>query len=310
LEDPPSPDSLVLRMRRVQVILGVAAVAVAAIAISFVRDAASYRRPGTINSEQAQEPQPLTRALSADTRPSRPTVASPPATAGAASLSPVVPASLEPRKPPSRYRGAEAARERITQEVDGSYSLLFRHVGLSQEEQEAIRALLIDLKMDDVRVAYEGGRDVSERERSDKIAAIIGVSRAQEFLRLEYDIVRYSEVAGIGSLLEQRGFPLTDIQRDALLKILVEADAWQKPSLSPDLDRSSIEYLEHLITLNNERERHVIELAPSVLASKQVLALFDHYQYLGARRSAAFERQKQARLDNPANDAPLFMPGN
>jgi len=260
----------------------------------------SDSEPGVGDAERAREISPLESA-SLTSEPNEPTGS--PRTGSGGSLD----ESAARSAMRSRYTDAEDARDRITREVEESYSLLLKHLGLSSREQDAVRALLIEMQIAAVRAGYEGGPTLDEQERSSKLADVIGDTKVQQFLALERDIAKYWEAATIGSVLGRDGVPLTDTQRDGLVKMLVDFRDYSTAPPS-DLDRDSIEFVEFEVAQRNEYERHVVELAPSVLSSRQVTSLFELYQYQSEWRAAEIERQKQLRIQNPTLGLPLFVP--
>jgi hypothetical protein len=59
----------------------------------------------------------------------------------------------------------------------------------------------------------------------------------------------------------------------------------------------------------DEYERLVLELAPSVLSTRQTGLLFDRYQALSYRRAAILEMQEESRANDSADDDfPLGYP--
>lgn len=183
-------------------------------------------------------------------------------------------------------------RRQVAREVRSRYSLLLEDLDLNPEEKEALLSLLINMRTATTTTIYKQGKPINMDERTKKIAAVIGDAKLQTFLGLERNLSAYSEVHKIGSILQQHGVPLADSQRDRLITTLVEVRERYKTPPSSDVERNSMEYLEHVVTQRDEFERHVMELAPSVLSAKQVRFLFEQYQHLAYERDAAVERQK------------------
>lgn len=202
----------------------------------------------------------------------------------------------------------ELVRRQATKDMQEAYSLMLEHVGLAQQEKEALLALLIEIQMAATWTSYQSGTTMPEQERSDRIAAIIGDTKLQQFLALERNRSAYWEVAKVGSLLRRKGVPLTDTQRAGLLKVVVDVrDLYTMPS--SDLDRYSIAYVEHSVTQIDEYDRHVVELLPSVLSPTQGVYLFEQYQKMAYDRTDALERQKKQYAVNPTDKPNWYFPG-
>lgn len=201
----------------------------------------------------------------------------------------------------------EAWREEATQAVRDSYALLLEDLDLTAREKDALLALLIEIQVAGATTPYTHGRSMNEHERSDRIATIIGDGKLQEFLALERSVAAYAEVQKIGAVLRQNDAPLTGTQREGLLKILVQMrDEYPAPALD-----NSIESLERALAQKDEYQRHVTELAPSVLSPNQVTYMFEQYQYMSYQRATALEVQKQWRADHPGEEGlPLFRPAD
>jgi hypothetical protein len=214
---------------------------------------------------------------------------------------------------PLDVAGAESVRNEVrneaTQEVRRVYPLLFRHLGLTQEESNALATYLIEERIAHTSTFYTRAKPLDEKERAKRITAIIGSPKAQEFLALQRDIRSYAEVAWIGSLLQKNTVPLGDEQRDELFKI-VAATKFQAAAATPrtEAKRRSIESLERAIAAQDEYQRHIMEQVPAVLSSKQVQYLFEQYEHLSEKRARALEIQKKRRAENPNDDAPLSYP--
>jgi hypothetical protein len=215
--------------------------------------------------------------------------------------------------PPDEDKALKTLREQATQYVQGAYSLLFEHLGLTAQQKDALRSLLIDMQAEQMAYYSRGkiivpSRTIGEEERLNRISGAIGDSELQEFLALERQLPSYMEFERIESLLQNNGVPLTDVQRDRLFKILAEARDQYWSNLPPGIDPKSIEAVEYEIAQRSEYERHVIELAPSVLTPNQLVNLGEQYQYLSSRRTNDLERNMKKRADNPnySLTVPLF----
>lgn len=202
-------------------------------------------------------------------------------------------------------------RETATREIRGSYSLLFEDLGLTRQEEDELFSLLVEGWMAGATVYHRGktvqvGRRWDENERSSKVAAIIGDPKLEQFLALEQNLASYREVRSIESMLERRGAPLTEAQRDGLFDILAATrNREYAPMPSAHLDPYSLEQLERTLTRMDERERHVIQLAPSVISPQQVVDLHERYQDCSYKRANALERQRRQRAADPTNPRPV-----
>lgn len=199
-------------------------------------------------------------------------------------------------------------REEATRSVSEAYSLLFDHLELDSREKDDLFSLLVEDYIASTWTEYKRGETIDKEDQSKRIAAIIGEDKLQEFRALEQNIGSYWEVQKISSLFERNGVPITGTQRDKLLTILIETKSQNKPKPPLDAERRSIEYLEYRLSQMDEYQRHVLELAPSVLSPEQVVLLFEQYQYMSYQRADALELQKQRRADHPTEDHPLAYP--
>ncbi|MBN1240019.1 MAG: hypothetical protein JXB36_16065, partial [Gammaproteobacteria bacterium] len=196
-----------------------------------------------------------------------------------------------------RHVVLERLTEDVTREVRATYALLFEHLGLTPLEKDALFELLAEDELARTWLDDKAplGNPMDEHERSSRIAAIIGDAKLHEFSALERNAPSYWEVGVIGALLERNGVPLTAAQRDGLFEILM--DVRDRVSPSPAGKILSIESLERAVTQINEYQRHVVELAPSVLSPEQVVYLHGRYQDMSYRRFQDIERKRQEAAD-------------
>lgn len=215
-------------------------------------------------------------------------------------------------KAPRRFTALDEAisrkeiREEMTRYVHGVYPLLIRDLGLTSDQQDALLSLLIEAEIAATRTYYSSGKGM--HDRSNRIAAIVGESKLQQFLALERHIVEYVEVQQVGSMLQEKDVPLTPTQRDGLLRILVDVreEIGDPQPPAEDMNPRSIEFLEHTLEQMHEYQRLVLELAASVLSTKQVEHLFKRYQALSHQQAYALETQRKARADDPTNEDRLL----
>jgi len=194
----------------------------------------------------------------------------------------------------------ERDRRYALDEVKIAYTLLFKDLGLAEQDQKDLIALLVDMQTEKAWTSYQRGRTISQQERSDRISAVIGAEKLERFLALEENGPAYYETYQIALLLQRRGVPTTPAQRDEMFDILVDVRA-QYPMTSPpeELDRNSAEYMAHVLRQTDDFDRHVIELAPGALSPTQVAYLFQAYDRMSRERIDLFERQKRMKADRP-----------
>ena len=204
-------------------------------------------------------------------------------------------------------------REEATKSIRASYSLLLEDLDASAREKGDLEALLVEMQVEGTWAGtrtYEiRGRTIPQQERYERIAAVIGDQKLLEFLVLEENLAAYGETGAIASWLRRRADPLTETQRDGVLEILVEVRERYPITPSPDLDRNSFEYVQDMTRQLDEYDRHIMELAPSVLSPTQAAHLFDAYQRMSYERASNLERQQKWRAINPGRDLPWSYPG-
>jgi hypothetical protein len=195
-------------------------------------------------------------------------------------------------------------RKQATQDVRDSYSLLLEDLDLPSEQTKDLEALLIDMLVEGMwsgTSTFEiRGREIPQQERYERIAGVIGDHNLLRFLELEQNSRAYWETQMIASLLRRNDLPLTKIQRDGVLDILVEVNARYPHTAPPaDVDDESVEWIEHVLMQHDEHDRHVMELAPSVLSQDQVVRLFAKYQSMSRERVDSVERAKKLKAEQP-----------
>ena len=183
--------------------------------------------------------------------------------------------------------------------VEGLYPLLVDHLGLDTQETTDFFELLIEMRVEETTLLSQGeiilrGKSIAQDERNARIAAVIGESKLGEFLTLARNLSSYSEIAEAGSLLQSHGAPLTASQRDALFSTFVDVEARRTTLFSGDR-RDLIAVEEYVTVEKNEFERHVMELAPSLLTPDQVVILDRRYQQRSYERASHLERAKRQR---------------
>jgi len=201
----------------------------------------------------------------------------------------------------------ERVRESATRRIQKLYSLLLEDLDLTPSERDALFSLLIEDRIASTWTDYKRGETIDKETQSNRIAAIIGDSKLQKFRALERDLSAYGELQKIRSMLQQYDVPLADSQRDRLLKILIGVRGQYETPPPTDAKLGSIEELEHILAQRDEFERHVMELAPSVLSPEQATYLFEQYQYLSYERARALEQQKET-VAATGEDSPWWYP--
>ena len=214
---------------------------------------------------------------------------------------------------PRKYSADEIAlsrkevREDATRYVHEVYTLIIKDLDLTSSQQDALLSLLIEAEILRTRTPFSSGKGMDEQERVNRIAAIIGEAKLEQYLARERHRGQYAEVRRVQSMLEQNDVPLTDKQLDGLLKILVDVREKIDPKLPADMSPRSIKSLEYRLDQMDEYERLVLELASSVLSAKQVEHMFERYQTLSYRRAEpprVFRRLgclSQAAMADPSN---------
>jgi hypothetical protein len=139
---------------------------------------------------------------------------------------------------------------------------------------------------------------------------VVGEDKLDDFLLLELRGSEYYETYQIASLMRRKQAPLTEKQRDGVFDILVEVNDRYKTEPPPEIDRVSIEFVAHTIKQHDEHDRHVVELASSVLTPTQVVHLFEQYQKMAAQRADSLERSKKLNAENPGNGFIFYTPGS
>jgi hypothetical protein len=203
-------------------------------------------------------------------------------------------------------------RRLAIQDLQQTYSLLLDALDLTPQEREDFIAVLVELQVESAWTGDPGGfqkrgRTIPPQERQDRIAAAIGDEKLDEFLVLEVNLGAYWETQQIGSLLRRKGLPLTKTQRDGVFEILIEVRD-RYPQTAPDSDPRSLEYLEEQLAQMDDFDRHVVELAPSVLSATQVAHLSDEYQWMARQRIDSVEMQKKRRLERPDQEISWAYP--
>jgi hypothetical protein len=74
-------------------------------------------------------------------------------------------------------------------------------------------------------------------------------------------------------------------------------------------DERSEEWIDEMLGQLDDTDRHVVELAPSVLSPTQVAYLFRAYDHMSRERIDLVEWQKNRKADRPDEDFGWMTPG-
>ena len=198
-------------------------------------------------------------------------------------------------------------RNGALRDIQQSYLLLLDDLGLTPREKEDLIAVLVELQVDSAwSLGGNGdfvkrGRTIGPQERHERIAAAIGDEKLDEFLLLEVNHTAYWEAQQIAALLRRKGVPITKAQRDGLFEIVAEVRD-RYPQAEPDVDSSSFEWIEQTLAQMDDFDRHVVELAPSVLSATQVAHVSDEYQWMAQQRLNDVNMQTKRRAERPGED--------
>ena len=292
-------------MRRKSYILGLASSAVAVALVALIYGIGFHRSTVEPRREEARQAQ-QTSSIDAEVHDSTAVVEPPRASDGY--QKPTVTEALSDTgfvDEDTRKR----VREGATHNVQKLYSLLFEHLDLTPSEKDALRSLLIEDRIASTTTQYSRGKHIDEQDQSNRIAAIIGDPKLQQFRALERNLGSYADVQYVESVLQRNAIPITEAQRDRMLEILIEVQNQELTLPGADAERGSIEYLEYRLAEMDERERLVLEQAASVLSAEQVRYMFERNQRLSYQRADALEVQQKARADESTEDLPLWYPG-
>jgi hypothetical protein len=215
------------------------------------------------------------------------------------------------RRVDPRDEAADRERDRKSalDEVKIAYTLLFKDLGLPKEDEKALTDLLVDIWLESAWTSHQSGRTISVEERSDRISAVIGPEKLEQFLALEENGPAYWETYQIALLLQRRGVPTTPAQRDGLFDVLVDVRS-QYPVTRPpeEIDPNSAEYIANIHRQQDDFDRHIIELAPGVLSPTQVAYLFQAYDRMSRERTELFEWQKKMKAEHPEQNTGWMSP--
>ncbi|MDJ0749836.1 MAG: hypothetical protein QNJ11_10155 [Woeseiaceae bacterium] len=200
-------------------------------------------------------------------------------------------------------------REETGNDVIVTYAQLFRHLGLTETEERYLTDFLVEVWMSKTIMRNYRPEPIAEEDRRAGIAAIIGDIKLEKLLTMELNKAEYEEAGLVSKYLRSNGVPLTDRQQDQLLDILIHVQGREQAVANPNALPGTVEEVGSRIDMMDEYERLVLELAPSVLSSRQMELFFDRYQALSYRRAEMLELQKKTRAnEDEDDDFPLGYP--
>jgi hypothetical protein len=179
-------------------------------------------------------------------------------------------------------------------------------LGLTPAEIDALIEFLIEDTIAKTKTKYSDGLGLSEEERLARLQEILSDEKLQQFLAFERNRANFQELQSMQSMLQQRGVPLTEAQRDGMLDILIDVQKQLDPKRPSHLEHGSIESLEWSLGQLDEYDRLVTELASSILSAKQVEYMFERNQKYSYERASQLERHKERLAANPDDDMPLW----
>ena len=208
----------------------------------------------------------------------------------------------------SRESKESRLRESTMRSTESTYSLLFDHLELGVQERSELLSLLVEDRIAGTWTGYKKGIEIDRDEQSKRIAAIIGDAKLRQFRRLEENLGSYWELSEIVFMFGETDNPLSKTQQDELLAVLIETRIQHEHDSPPDSKTHCVEYVEYRLLQLDERQRHVLELAPSVLSSQQVIHLHKLYEHQSYNRAKALELQKWREVHDPAADTSCWYP--
>ncbi|HEX7237541.1 MAG TPA: hypothetical protein VF405_11305 [Gammaproteobacteria bacterium] len=203
----------------------------------------------------------------------------------------------------------EQNRKLALNEVVIGYWLLLEDLALPKQDALDLIALLADMQTEQMWTGYQRGRTIGEEERWERISAIIGTEKTELFLTLEQHGREYWETYQIALLMQRRGVPTTEAQRDAVFDMLVDVHERYPSTRTAELDTHSEEWIDEVLRQLDDTDRHVVEMAPSVLSPTQVAYLSRAYDHMSRERLDDLEWQKKMKIDHPNQDRGWVYPG-
>ncbi len=171
--------------------------------------------------------------------------------------------------------------------VRREYSPLFEMLNLSQQQEDDFLDVLVAERVVEMSPAeYRATRAKRERERTEKIAAILGLDKVQVYEDFLQNLTEHTRVTQIGMQLDAAGAPLSKQQREYLVQLLIaERERVPQPSkVKPIMTKSDVE---REFDWMADQDRRVREGAASVLSPLQL-------KYLNEVQTARLTTQRVA----------------
>jgi hypothetical protein len=198
----------------------------------------------------------------------------------------VLRAKANPLPPTSpEHLAAHRAENRML--VRREYSPLFEMLNLSQQQEEDFLEVIVAERLVEMSPAeYRATREKRERERNEKIAAIIGLDKVQVYEDFLQNLNEHTRVTQIGMQLDAAGAALSKQQKEYLVQLLIaERERVPQPSqVKPIMTKADIE---HELDWQADQDRRVREGAASVLSPLQL-------KYLNEVQTARLTKQRVA----------------
>ena len=200
----------------------------------------------------------------------------------------------------------EMVRTTSIERTQKRYSLLIEMLELTPAEIDALFEFLVEDTIASTKTKYSDGLGLDEDERLARLQEILSDEKLQQFLAYERNRADFRELQSVQSMLQQKGVPLTEAQRDGMLEILIDVQKQLDPKRPSHIERGSIESLEWSLGQLDEYDRLVTELASSVLSAKQVEYMFERNQKYSYERASELTWHKERLAADPDDDMLLW----
>lgn len=167
------------------------------------------------------------------------------------------------------------------------FGMLFEMLRLSpQQEDEFLEVVVADRMADPSIAELRANRAKWERERNDKLNAIVGYEKSPIFEGYLRNIEEHTRVAQIGMQLDVAGAPLSKEQKTYLVQLLV-AERERVPQPSTEKAITTKADIDRELDWMADQDRRVREGAASMLSSAQVRYLDEVNEARLAKRRVA-----------------------
>ncbi|HKU17166.1 MAG TPA: hypothetical protein VJQ52_22420 [Steroidobacteraceae bacterium] len=185
----------------------------------------------------------------------------------------------------AEHVAAHRAQERMMARRE--YGMLFELLQLSpQQEEEFLEVVVADMMADPGIAELRANRAKWERERNDKLNAIVGFEKAPLFEGYLRNIEEYTRVANVGMQLDAAGAPLSKEQKHYLVALLV-AERERVPQPSSQKPIATQADVERELDWMADQDRRIREGAAGVLSSRQLRYLDEIQDARLAKRRVA-----------------------